>query len=85
MGEGDQPSIHERVRNVIIDTLGVNADQVQPGKRLAEDLAADDLDGIELIMDLEHEFSIIVSDEEAESAKTVQDLYDLVDRKCAGN
>ncbi len=64
-------SIEERVTNIIIDLLGVEEGQVKPAARFKEDLEADSLDLVELIMAFEEEFGGEISDEEAQKITTV--------------
>lgn len=71
---------HDRVRNIIAAFMGVPEDQVTPEKNLINDLGADSLDRVELVMSIEDEFAIEITDEDGEKVKTVQDAYDLVDR-----
>ena len=69
-----EKSIEQRVKEIIVEQLGVNADQVTPDAKFIEDLGADSLDTVELIMALEEEFSIEVPDEEAEKLVSVGDV-----------
>jgi acyl carrier protein len=64
-------SVEERVREIIIEQLGVNAEQVVPEAKFVEDLGADSLDTVELVMALEEEFGAEIPDEEAEKLTTV--------------
>ena len=64
-------NVQERVKNIIVEQLGVEADQVQPEAQFVNDLGADSLDTVELIMALEEEFDIEIPDEKAEKIKTV--------------
>ena len=68
----DQP-IEQRVKNIIVDQLGVKPEQVTPEAKFIEDLGADSLDTVELVMALEEEFGLEIPDEEAEKILTVQD------------
>jgi len=64
--------IEAKVKKIIEEKLSVNADQITNGARFAEDLKADSLDTVELVMALEDEFGLDIPDEEAEKIKTVQ-------------
>ena len=69
----DKP-IDQRVKDIIVEQLGVKPDQVTPEAKIIEDLGADSLDTVELIMALEEEFGIEVPDEQAEKLTTVGDV-----------
>ena len=71
-------SIEERVKKIIVDQLGVKAEDVKPESSFIEDLGADSLDTVELVMALEEEFDIEIPDEEAEKITTVQSAIDYV-------
>ncbi|BCX49188.1 acyl carrier protein [Haloferula helveola] len=71
-------SIEDRVKDIIVDQLGVNADQVTPEAKFIEDLGADSLDTVELVMAFEEEFEIEVPDEEAEKLQSVGDVITYV-------
>jgi acyl carrier protein len=64
-------SIEERVANIVVDQLGVDASQVKTEASFIEDLGADSLDTVELVMAFEEEFDIEISDEDAEKMTTV--------------
>jgi len=64
-------SIEEKVREIIMEQLGVGADEVKPEASFIEDLGADSLDTVELVMALEEEFDMEIPDEEAEKITTV--------------
>ena len=66
-------SIDERVRDLIVEQLGVNSDQVTPSASFVDDLGADSLDTVELVMALEEEFGIDIPDEDAEKMASVND------------
>ena len=71
-------SIEERVKKIIVEQLGVKEEDVKPEASLVEDLGADSLDTVELVMALEEEFDIEIPDEEAEKITTVQSAIDYV-------
>ena len=66
-------SIEERVKNIIVEQLGVDAAQVAPDTSFVEDLGADSLDTVELVMAFEEEFGVDIPDEDAEQMRTVGD------------
>lgn len=68
----------ERVKNVIVDQLGVDADKVTMEASFVDDLGADSLDIVELIMGLETEFDIEIPDDKAEGIKTVGDALNYI-------
>ena len=71
-------SAEERLKKIIADQLSVSEDEVVPEASFIEDLNADSLDLVELIMSLEEEFNVKISDEEAEKIRTVQDAIDYL-------
>jgi acyl carrier protein len=71
-------SIEARVKDIIVDQLGVSADQVTPEAKFVEDLGADSLDTVELVMAFEEEFDIEVPDEEAEKLQSVGDVITYI-------
>lgn len=71
-------SIEDSVKDIIVDQLGVNADQVNPQAKFVEDLGADSLDTVELVMAFEEEFDVEVPDEEAEKLQSVGDVIDYI-------
>ena len=73
--------ILEKVKAVVVDKLGVEPDQVTPEARFIEDLNADSLDIVELVMGLEDEFGLEISDEEAEGIRTVGDAVKFIEEK----
>lgn len=76
-------SIEEKVADIIVEQLSVNAEQVNPDAKFIEDLGADSLDTVELVMAFEEEFSIEVPDEEAEKLQTVGDVIRYVESGAA--
>lgn len=71
-------NIEERVKNIIVEQLGVEPDQVKPEAQFVNDLGADSLDTVELIMALEEEFDIEIPDEKAEKIKTVGEALEHI-------
>ena len=74
-------SIEERVKDIIVDQLGVSADQATPEAKFVEDLGADSLDTVELVMALEEEFDVEVPDDEAEKLQAVKDVVSFITSK----
>ena len=72
-------SIADRIKDIIVEQLGVNADQINPGAKFIEDLGADSLDIVELIMALEEEFGTEIPDEQAERLQTVGDVAKYIE------
>lgn len=72
-------NILEKVTEIIVEQLGVSADQVKPESKMVEDLGADSLDAVELVMAVEEEFGIEVPDEEAEKLVCVNDIVSHVE------
>ena len=75
------PTVFERVRKIIVEQLGVEEDEVVPTASFVDDLNADSLDLVELIMSLEEEFGTEISDEDAERIRTVQEAVDYIDER----
>ncbi len=71
-------NIEERVIEIIADRLGVEKGDIVPEASFVDDLGADSLDLVELIMAMEEEFDIEIADEEAEKLKTVQDVLNYI-------
>jgi acyl carrier protein len=71
-------NIETKVREKIAEQLGVAADEVKPESSFIEDLGADSLDIVELVMALEEEFNIEISDEDAEKIRTVKDVVGFI-------
>jgi acyl carrier protein len=70
--------LEEKVKQIIVDQLGVDANEVTPQAKFVEDLGADSLDTVELVMALEEEFGIEIPDEDAEKIVTVKDAVDYI-------
>lgn len=70
--------IDERVKEIVCDQLGVKPEDVKPSASFVEDLGADSLDTVELVMALEEEFETEIPDEEAEKITTVQSACDYI-------
>jgi acyl carrier protein len=75
----EENSIESKVRDIIVEQLGVNSDQVTVEAKFIEDLGADSLDTVELVMAFEEEFGIEVPDEEAEKLLTVADVIRYIE------
>ncbi len=69
----------ERLKKIIVEQLGVDEEEVTPQASFVEDLNADSLDLVELIMSLEEEFGMEISDEDAEKIQKVQDAVDFIE------
>ncbi len=72
------PNVEEKVRQIIHDQLGVEAGEITAGASFVDDLGADSLDRVELIMAFEESFDLEIPDEQAESIKTVQDAVNYI-------
>jgi len=71
-------SVAERIKQIVAEQLGVEEDQVTTQASFMDDLGADSLDTVELVMALEEEFDIEISDEDAEKIQTVQNAIDYI-------
>ena len=69
----------DRIKKIIVEQLGVNEDQVKPEAKFIEDLGADSLDTVELVMALEEEFETEIPDEEAEKLQSVGDVIKFIE------
>jgi len=74
-----EKSIQDRVKEIIVEQLGVNPDQVTPEAKFIEDLGADSLDTVELVMAFEEEFGAEIPDEDAEKLQTVGDVVKYIE------
>ena len=80
-----QSEIFEKVKKIVADQLSVEAETVTPQSNFANDLGADSLDTVELVMALEEEFDIEIPDEAAEKITTVQEAVDYINNKVAAS
>ncbi|ABS26937.1 MULTISPECIES: acyl carrier protein [Anaeromyxobacter] len=71
-------NVEQKVKNIIADQLGVGEDEIKITSSFIEDLGADSLDIVELVMAMEEEFEVEIPDEEAENIKTVQDAVNYI-------
>ena len=74
------PVTVEKVKQIIAEQLGVDENEITPSSSFVEDLGADSLDTVELVMALEENFSIEIPDEDAEKIRTVQDAVTYIDQ-----
>ncbi len=72
-------STFDKVKEIVVEQLGVEADEVQMNSTFVDDLGADSLDIVELIMAFEDKFGIEIPDEKAEKIKTVEDVVKYID------
>ncbi len=72
-------SIAEEVKKIIMEQLGVDEEEIKPDAKFVEDLGADSLDTVELVMAMEEKFGIDIPDSDAEKIVTVQDAIDYVE------
>lgn len=76
-------AMEEKVIDIIVDKLGVERSEVTPEAVFVDDLGADSLDLVELIMAMEEEFGFEIADEEAEKLRTVQDVISFIQARAA--
>uniref|UniRef100_I2PZ75 Acyl carrier protein n=1 Tax=Desulfovibrio sp. U5L TaxID=596152 RepID=I2PZ75_9BACT len=74
-------SVAEKVKEIVVDQLGVDAGEVNPEAKFVDDLGADSLDLTELIMAMEEEFGVEISDEDAQQIQKVQDAISFIEKK----
>ncbi|MBM4304398.1 MAG: acyl carrier protein [Deltaproteobacteria bacterium] len=74
-------SVEEKVKNIIVEQLGVDMETVTPEASFIDDLGADSLDIVELVMTMEEEFDLEIPDEDAEKIKTVNDVISYIKTK----
>jgi acyl carrier protein len=77
----EMSDLHEKVRDIIVEELGVERDKVTDDASFMEDLGADSLDTVELVMAFEKEFDVDIPDEDAEKIRTVGDAMKYLDEK----
>ena len=77
-------SLEDKVKKIIAEQLSVAEDQIKPESAFVEDLGADSLDTVELVMALEEEFEIDIPDEEAEKIRTFQDVLNYIKTHASG-
>lgn len=73
--------IREKVNDLVIDKLGVKSEEVLEESNLETDLGADSLDVMEIVIDVEKSFDVLISEEETEGIRTMGDIYQLVEEK----
>lgn len=71
----------EKIKSILSEQLNVKADKIKPESKIVEDLGADSLDVVELLMTMEDDFGVAVSDEEAVNLKTVGDIVKMLEGK----
>lgn len=74
-------AIFDKVRDIVVSELGVTEEEVTPEAKFVDDLGADSLDVVELIMKFEEEFDLEIPDEDAETLQTIQDSVDYIEKK----
>lgn len=72
--------VFERIKELIVEELNIPADQVKLESKISEDLGADSIDAIELIMEVEEEFDIEIDDDAAMGIKTINDLVEVINK-----
>lgn len=78
-------AVEERVRDIVAEQLGVDKDKVSPETSFVNDLGADSLDTVELVMELEEEFDISIPDDAAEKIQTVGQAIDFIEKAQASS
>ncbi len=73
--------VESKVKKIIVDQLDVTEDELASGASFVDDLGADSLDTVEMVMAFEEEFSIEIPDEDAEKIRTVQDAVNYIEKK----
>jgi acyl carrier protein len=80
MDSGGMMENFEKIKEILVDVLGANKDDIKQESKFVDDLGADSLDLVELIMSLEDKFQIEISDSDAEKIITVKDALDYIDK-----
>jgi acyl carrier protein len=78
------PSVEERVKQIIVEQLGVDEGEVTTNASFVDDLGADSLDTVELVMAFEEAFDVEIPDEDAEKIRTVKDAVDYISKNSKG-
>ena len=78
-------TLEDKVTNIISEQLGIGTEEIQPEAKFMEDLGADSLDLVELVMAMEDEFGISIPDDKVEEIKTVQDAVNFIRRETRGS
>jgi acyl carrier protein len=81
MNKEERMAVQEKITEIIVEQLGVKAEEVTPEASFVDDLGADSLDTVELVMALEEEFGIEIPDEDAEKIQTVGDAIKYIEEK----
>ena len=74
-------STFEKIKEMLVDKLGIAEDKIALESEIIKDLGADSLDLVEMLLSLEENFGVTVSDEQTENIKTVKDIVDIIDNK----
>ena len=83
MAEMTKDEIRAKIKKIVVENLGVSEDQVTDDAQFAQDLGADSLDQVELVMSLEEEFGAEIRDEDADSLNTVGDAINYIEKRIA--
>ena len=81
MAELTKDEIRAKIKKIVVENLGVSEDQVTDDAQFAQDLGADSLDQVELVMSLEEEFGAEIRDEDADSLNTVGDAINYIEKR----
>jgi acyl carrier protein len=84
LSEENMAAVDEKVKQIIVEQLGVDEGEVTPSASFVDDLGADSLDTVELVMAFEEAFEIEIPDEDAEKIRTVQDAIDYIGKHSKG-